>query len=120
MASQASAVADMWWMLETSLVLFPVIWPGMKVNRCEGGGLVLVWMQEDLGYELPSRPDQPPGDRGQRNHGDGREHHVQQERAREGTVSAGESGSRRGRGGFDTPETRTNAKLFLRGPSVCA
>lgn len=41
--SAAMAGWDMWWMLGTSLVLFPVLWRGMKVNRWEGGGLVLLY-----------------------------------------------------------------------------
>jgi cation:H+ antiporter len=41
--SAAMAGPDLWWMLGTSLLLFPVLWRGMKVERWEGGLLVLVY-----------------------------------------------------------------------------
>lgn len=41
--SAAMAGSDLWWMLGTSLLLFPVLWRGMKVERWEGGVLVLAY-----------------------------------------------------------------------------
>lgn len=41
--SAAMAGSDLWWMLGTSLLLFPVLWRGMKVDRWEGGVLVLIY-----------------------------------------------------------------------------
>ena len=41
--SAAMAGSDLWWMLGTSLLLFPILWGGMKVSRWEGGVLVLVY-----------------------------------------------------------------------------
>ena len=42
--SAAMAASDLWWMLGTSLLLFPVLWRGMKVARWEGGVLLLVYV----------------------------------------------------------------------------
>jgi cation:H+ antiporter len=42
--SAAMAGSDVWWMLGTSLLLLPVLWRGMKVERWEGGALVLVYV----------------------------------------------------------------------------
>lgn len=41
--SPGMARSDLWWMLATSLLVFPVIWRGMKVARWEGAILVVTY-----------------------------------------------------------------------------
>lgn len=41
--SAAMAGSDLWWMVGTALLLYPVLWRGMKVERWEGAVLVAVY-----------------------------------------------------------------------------
>lgn len=38
------AGSDNWWMLGVTVLLFPLMYTGLKINRLEGGGLLLVYV----------------------------------------------------------------------------
>jgi cation:H+ antiporter len=42
--SPALAGGDMWWMLGTALLLFPILWRGRRIDRWEGGVLVSAYL----------------------------------------------------------------------------
>lgn len=42
--SPSMAGSDLWWMLGTSLLMFPILWHGMKVERWEGAVLIVAYL----------------------------------------------------------------------------